>query len=138
MQITQPRDVEDCLRTDIGAILARMGRDVLCCAPPVPDDLKPNTVCFTSTGGVPVAVVAYSHGVSVDCWAATDADAMSLANEICGIVGAIGYYETRYVYPDTDINLPYLNPDPDRPLLPRATFNANVTLRGESIVNSFE
>ena len=138
MQITKPNDIEDCLRSDIGAILTRLGYNVICFAPPAPDDVKPDSVCFTSTGGVPVAPVAYSHGVSVDCWASTDAEAMQLANDVCGIIGALTFYETEGVYPYTEVNMPYLNPDPNRPLLPRATFNANVTLRGESIVHTFD
>ena len=136
MQITRPNDIEDSLRTDIVTILARQGLEVSCFAPPAPDNLKPQSVCFTSTGGIAVTPVAYSHGVSVDCWAATDAEAMAIANAVCGIVGALTFYETEGVYPETSVNLPYLNPDPNRPTMPRATFNANVTMRGESITDT--
>ena len=137
MQVVKPNDIEDALRLDVGAILTASGIDAVCVAPPVPDDLAADTVCFTSTGGRGVSAVAYSHGVSVDCWASTEADAIALANAVCGIVGALPWFETANAYPYAECDMPYLNPDPYRPTLPRATFNANVTMRGESITGMF-
>lgn len=138
MQIVRPGDIEDALRVDVSTILSGMGVSAACFAPPAPDNLQPNSVCFMATGGTRVPPVAYSHGVRVDCWAATDAAAMELANTVCGIIGAIMFYDTASVYPTSDVNIPYLNPDPNRPTLPRASFNANVLMRGDSITETFK
>ena len=110
MQIVAPVDVEDALRQELDAAIT----DVTCCASPAPDALAAMTVCVTRLGGIPQGPVAHEHDVSVDCWAATPKAAMELADEVVGIVSS----------------LPYPNPDPYRPLLPRATFRATVGARG--------
>lgn len=129
MQVVSPIDIEDALRVDLAAII---GDSVTCCAPPAPDDLEAMTVCATALGGDEQTVVSYEYDVSVDCWAATWAEAQALAREVAGIVASLPYrtptsgrhYATASAMP------PYPNPDPRRPLLPRATFRATVGLRG--------
>lgn len=132
MQIVAPIDIEDALRIDVGAIMRSRGCDALFCAPPAPDHLRPDTVCFTSLGGSVQSEAGNDHGISVDCWASTDAAALRLCNSVCGIVTALPLFEveTGTHYTSSDVGMPYLNPDPQRPNLPRATFNCNIGARG--------
>lgn len=129
MQIVAPVDVEDAIREDVGALVAAK-----CCAPPAPDDLRPNTVCFTSLGGRAQTEVSHIYRISVDCWASTDAEAVALACEVAGIVSSLPVRKLAHEWKTSSLNAtPYLNPDPLRPTLPRATFAADVSLRGAYI-----
>lgn len=129
MQLVSPIDVEDALRVDIGTLT-----DAECFAPPAPDSLKVHSVCFTSVGGVPMGAVGNEHDVSIDCWDESDAAALYLANEIAGLVASLPLRDLYRHYVTASVNaLPYLNPDPQRPTIPRATFRATVGVRGKSI-----
>ena len=131
MQLVKPIDIEDALRIDISL------EGVSCFAPPAPDNLLPDSVCFTVVGGASMFAVGHEYDVSVDCWAMTDAAALDLANTICGEVCSLPLktLESGRHYVTSDVNaIPYLNPDPLRPTLPRATFRATVGIRGESII----
>ena len=132
MQLVKPIDIEDALRTDIGAVKESWK----CFAPPAPDDLAAGSLMVTSLGGAPATAVSNDHDVSIDCWAATMADAMEMANEAAGIVTTLPLrtFGSGRSYATAEINaLPYINPDPNRPLLPRATFRATVGIRGAAI-----
>jgi len=128
MQVVRPIDIEDALRVDLGELAG----DAIVCAQPAPDDLVAMTVCVVALGGGAQTQVSHEYDVSVDCWAATWAEAQALACEVAGIVASLPYrtptsgrhYVTASAMP------PYINPDPRRPLLPRATFRATVGLRG--------
>lgn len=132
MQLVKPIDIEDALRIDLAAFNGAMFF-----APPAPDDLSANSVQVMSVGGAPQTAVSFEHDVRVDCWAATPAAAISLANEVAGIVASLPLREIasgrQYVTAELDA-LPYLNPDPNRPLLPRASFRATVGIRGEAVI----
>jgi len=129
MQIVKPIDIEDKLRTDIGALL---GQGYTVCAPPAPDDLSAKTVCIISAGGSAQGIVANDYGIIVDCWDATPADAMALACTVHGLLCSLPLQSiaSGTVYTSVNGANPYNNPDPRRPLLPRATFTANVGARG--------
>lgn len=131
MQVVEPVDVEDALRLEIGAALP----DVVACAPPAPDDLGPNTVCVTRLGGGPQSPVSHEHDVSVDVWAETDGAAMALADRVQGVVASLPMRASASgtAWTTSDPMLPYPNPDPHRPLVPRATFRATVGARGVPI-----
>ena len=134
MQVVKPIDIEDALRTDLGAFMTGT-----VCAPPAPDALQAGTVCVTSVGGRSQTQVSHAYDVSVDCWAATEAAAIQLANDAAGAVASLPWRDlaSGRVYVTADINAtPYLNPDPYRPMLPRATFRANVGIRGASVFNN--
>ena len=128
MQVVAPVDVEDALRADLGAILTLMR----CYAPP-PHDVRPRDLMVTRTGGAPATPVTHEHDVSVDVWAETEADAMMLADAACGVVNSLPLRGTATEWKSARALTPYLNPDPDRPTLPRATFTATLTCRGTSI-----
>lgn len=131
MQISAPIDIEDALRADVGGLC-----ELRCFAPPAPDSLAPGSVCFTSVGGTAQTEVSHEYSVSVDCWAKDYAQAMADANEVAGIVAALPFMElpSGRCYVTAEINAtPYINPDPLRPTLPRATFRAEVGIRGASI-----
>lgn len=129
MQVVRPIDIEDALRIDLAAII---GDTVTCCAPPAPDDLEAMTVCVTALGGGQQSAVSHEYDLSVDCWASTWAEAVALADEVQGIVSSLPFRTTstgRH-YVTADAMVPYNNPDPRRPLLPRCTFRATVGVRG--------
>ena len=131
MQLVAPIDIEDALRVD----LAELIEGVIFFAPPAPDDLSAGSVQIMSVGGAPQTEVSNEHDVRVDCWAATQAAAISLANEISGIIATLPVRETATHYVTASLNaLPYLNPDPNRPLLPRASFRATLGVRGTKIL----
>lgn len=132
MQIVSPIDVEDALRVELGAAL----EGVAACAWPAPDDIGPGTLCVTSLGGGATegSPVAHDYDVSVDAWAATPAEAMALAAAAVGVVSTIRHRRASGVgWREGACLLPYPNPDPRRPTLPRATFRATVTARGVPI-----
>ena len=132
MQLVKPIDIEDALRTD----MAEAAEQWTCFAPPAPDDLAAGSLMVTSLGGGPATAVSFDHDVSIDCWAPTMAAAMQMASDAAGIVASLPLREfaSGNCYLTAEINaLPYINPDPNRPLLPRATFRATVGIRGTAI-----
>ena len=131
MQLVKPIDIEDALRVDLAAIL---GNTYSVFAPPQPDALAANSVMVTSLGGAANDEVSNEHDVSVDVWASTEAAAVTLANTVAGYVASLPMRATTTPYKGAYINaLPYINPDPTRPLLPRVTFRATVTVRGGAL-----
>ena len=131
MQLTYPIDIENALRIDVGELT-----DLVCFAPPAPDDLQPGSVCFTSVGGQTQTEVSNEYSVSVDCWGEDYAQAVENANRMAGLVASLPFRSpsSGRHYVTADINAtPYINPDPLRPTLPRASFRAEVGIRGESI-----
>lgn len=131
MQVVEPIDVEDALRVEIAAAIT----GIVACAPPAPDDLAPGTVCVTRLGGGPQTPVSHEHDVSVDVWAATDAAAMALADSVQGVIATLPLRESASgaTWTSSDPMIPYPNPDPHRPTVPRATFRATVGARGVTI-----
>ena len=132
MQLVRPIDIENALRVDLAQFL---DADVF--APPAPDDISAGSVQVMSVGGAPQSAVSNEHDVRVDCWAATPADAIALANEAAGIVASLPLrdMDSGRHYLTASLNaLPYLNPDPNRPLLPRASFRAELGIRGIPII----
>lgn len=131
MQIVQPIDIEDALRIDLVDF-----SDAYFFAPPAPDDLSANSVQIMSLGGSPQTEVSHEYDARIDCWAQTPEQAFALANEISGIIASLPlrspssgrHYNTAELN-----NLPYLNPDPNRPLLPRVSFRVTVGIRGIEI-----
>ena len=131
MQLVKPIDIEDALRVDLAAIL---GSSYKCFAPPQPDDLTAGSVMVTALGGASNGEVSNEHDVSIDCWASTEAAAVTLGNTVAGYVASLPMRATTTPYKGAYINaLPYINPDPTRPLLPRVTFRATVTVRGGAL-----
>lgn len=96
---------------------------------PVPLKLAPPAVGVTALGGVADTPVSYSHDVSVDCWAWTPAEALALAARAAAAVSALALAGGRCR--SAAAHAPYMNPDPQRPTLCRATFAATLTLRGD-------
>ena len=62
----------------------------------------------------------------------TPAAAMALADRVQGVVASLPLRESASgaTWTTSDPMLPYPNPDPHRPLVPRATFRATVGARG--------
>lgn len=134
MQIVSPIDIEDALRIDLSEIVP----DTTFYASPVPDDLGADedsvedTVAFTQLGGGAASPVSNEHDVSVDVWAETPGRAFALANKIHGIIVSlpVRQFKSGRDYKSAAALLPYINPDPARPLIPRYTFSATIGIRG--------
>lgn len=130
MQLTAPIDIEDALRIDLTAL----DGGARYFAPPAPDDLDADCVQVMSVGGAPQTDVSNEYDVRVDCWASTEAAAIALADRVAGIIATLPLRETRSTYTTAELNAtPYLNPDPNRPTLPRASFRAVLGVRGSTI-----
>ena len=109
-------------------------------APPLSQDYADRLpfVLITRTGGSQRSRVLSTHSIDVDVYAATWAEAQSAANRIAGIVAKAeaedltwgdGGRTLRCPCYTSVSNLPYNNPDPRHPNVPRVTFSATVTTR---------
>lgn len=129
MQLVKPIDIEDALRVD----LAEYFSGVRFFAPPAPDDLGAKSVQVMGAGGSKQTAVSFEYSVRIDCWETTEAAAIQLANDVAGAVNALLFAEpaSGRHYVTAEINAtPYINPDPNRPTLPRASFRAEIGIRG--------
>ncbi len=133
MQIVEPIDIEDALRCDLGEVL----KGVSCYATPAPDDLEPMSVAIKQLGGYAASPVSHGYDVSIDVWADTPGKALTLARKVQGIVVSlpIRAFSSGRDYKTAEARLPYNNPDPSRPLLPRCTFAAIIGIRGKTSID---
>jgi len=130
MQVVSPIDIEDALRSDLGAAMS--GCRVF--APPIPADLAASDVLVEVVGGMSASAASNEHDVSVDCYAGNEAEACALANEACGIVASLPLRDTDTQYGAVSINaVPYRNHDPRAPQLARYTFRAHIVCPGERL-----
>lgn len=129
MQVVSPRDIEELLPADLDAIFP----DSRVFGTPPPDDLKAGDVMVTRVGGSPLTHSTHEHDLSVDVWASRPAKAAALADRVCGVIASLPLRETLTEYKTARVMAPYYNPDPNRPNLPRYTFTATVTVRGDNI-----
>ena len=130
MQIVNPIDIEDALRID----LAELMPDAQVYAQPAPDDVSANSVCVRGLGGFAASPVSHGYDVLIDAWAKTPGMAMALALRVQGFVVSLPFreFESGREWKSAEAGVPYNNPDPNRPLMPRCTFRATVGVRGES------
>ena len=116
-------DIEDAIQAALNA------EGIKAAAPPVPANLSPCVYVYR-TGGNSQNYVQDTHLVSFDCYAHTEAEAMEQADELTKWVRYIvGRDLLTPVYASELVTLPYNNPDPSHPTLPRATFLAQITTR---------
>lgn len=137
-QRIEPIDVENALVTDLTTLAESGGLTFSVLAPPVPSTIAANTACVTRTGGGRVSLVIDQPLVSVDVWAETWEKATGLADEACGLVAMLPFAEgtaTRWLEPEGGVvvTLPYANPDPLHPTLPRCTFLARLGVRANVV-----
>ena len=125
--------LENCYSIDIEAALvtALAADDYSASAPPVTADLSAGDIVVYRVGGDRRSYVIDAHSVSIDCYADTDAAAVSLANEITGWFGDLHDLGGIPVYDVQLTVLPYANLDPDNRQLRRYTFAAQVLTRVE-------
>lgn len=126
----KPADIE-------GALAAQFANTS---APPLPEDfdgLLPYAL-FTRVGGSISERVVNSHSLSIDVydatWASAQASAAALLEAVTALEGrTIVWIEgaTQQSTPiyTVDCAIPYNNPDPLHPNVPRVTFTATVTAR---------
>lgn len=129
MQVVSPIDIEDALRIDLAPLLAQCR----VMATPIPPDLKADDVVLTSLGGARVSGASHEYDVGVDCYAEDEGAAVSLANEVHGVMCSLPLRDTSTQYSDVGANTPYQNNDPRAPQLARRTFRATVICPGTRI-----
>ena len=82
------------------------------------------------TGGYTSDMVIEQNNIDFDVYADDQADAMTVASELCGWVRDLeGEIIGTICYGVDIITLPYANPDPRHPTLGRATFKAQIRIR---------
>lgn len=96
--------------------------------PPVPADLSAPHAVVYRTGGHRVALVIDRNQISVDVYGPTWGQAMSACAQAVATVQRMGGevidgVQLGGVWINT---LPYNNPDPDHPTIPRVTFAAEI------------
>lgn len=129
MQVCTPIDIEDALRIDLAAHMP--GNRFF--APPIPPDLKAGDVLIERVGGARVCPASHEYDVSVDCYAADDADAVLLSNAVQGLLTSLPLLDTETQYSNANAGTPYSNFDPRAQQLSRQTFRATVTCPGNRI-----
>ena len=129
MQVVSPIDIEDALRIDLAALLS----SARFFAPPIPPDLKAGDVLIERVGGARASGASHEYDVSVDCYAANDAAAVTLSNAVHGLLVSLPLRATSTQYSDARANLPYSNYDPRAPQLARQTFRATVNCPGNRL-----
>lgn len=129
MQVVTPIDIEDALRIDLSALDGNHRYF----APPIPPDLKAGDVLIERVGGARVCPASHEYDVSVDCYAADDADAVTLSNAVQGLITSLPLRDTSTQYSNANAGTPYANHDPRAPQLARQTFRATVTCPGNRI-----
>lgn len=129
MQVVSPIDIEDALRIDLSALDGNHRYF----APPIPPDLKAGDVLIERVGGGRVSGASHEYDVSIDCYAADDADAVSLSDEVHGVLVSLPLRDTSTQYSAANANTPYANYDPRAPQLARQTFRATVICPGNRL-----
>ena len=129
MQIVDPIDIEDALRSDMAELLP----DIAFHATPAPNDIEADSVAFMAVGGGAASPVSHEYDLGIDAWAETPGQAMALALRVQGLISSLPVrtFSSGRDYKTATANLPYNNPDPNRPLIPRCSFSATVGLRGK-------
>lgn len=131
MQIVEPLDIEDALRIDLSELVPGVSFH----ATPAPHDLRPDSAAIASLGGIEASAVSHEYDISIDAWAETPGKAMALARRIQGLVASLPIRQlaSGRDYKTASATIPYQNPDPSRPTIPRCSFSATVGLRGKRI-----
>ena len=137
-QRIEPIDVENALVNDLTTLAKSGGLSFGVLAPPVPSTLSADTVCVTRTGGGRTSLVIDQPLVSVDAWSDTWEGATGLADTACGLVAALPFATgtaTQWLEPEGGVvvTLPYANPDPLHPTLPRCTFLVRLGVRARVV-----
>lgn len=129
MQVVIPfPDLESALASDIGGHL-----DAECHAFPAPDGMAVPGVVLHQVGGAKQNCAAFEHDFAVHCYGATESAAVGLASDAQRAIAAVADGEAApsgAVYKGCSLNLPYNNPDPNRPMLHRWSLSATVAARG--------
>lgn len=127
MQIVEPIDIEDALRQTLTRLSG-----IKCYATPLPPSYDEDMPCalIQQIGGARRSVVVDEHDVTISVYAASYAEADSVARRLAAIISALSTYDGTYCYTEIS-SLPYDDPDPLHTSTYRVSFTAAVTCRGE-------
>ena len=91
------------------------------------------------TGGSNSDLVIDRHNVDFDVYAADEAAAMTTASNLCAWIWSLAGNTTGVpCYSSEVITLPYNNPDPMHPTIPRATVKAQIMTRTRESLSDAE
>ena len=89
------------------------------------------------TGGYTSDLVIENNNVDFDVYADNEADAMTAASNLCEWVRSlVGRMVDTPCHVAEITTLPYNNPDPRHPNIPRATFKAEIIVRTKGVYNA--
>ena len=126
MQVVKPIDIADALRVDLSSIID--GARFMCT--PIPPDLAAGDVVIESLGGTSASAASDVYDVTVGVYAATEAQAVDMANEINGVVASLPLRDTSTQYSSAATRKPYADHDPRAPQLARQSFRASIICPG--------
>lgn len=132
MQIVKAVDAADIVRAELQRLLP----DVTCFCAPMPDHFDVPALMVASMGGIQAHEVGNSHGITVDAYHDTLAQAVDLAGIAAGIVAALprDHGTIRQFYKSQNNMLPRDDaPDSRVPTLGHSYFTSTVELRGDII-----
>ena len=128
-----PVDVCDLLRIDLlqQARAENIPLDAACT--PLPDDLEDRLplVWLTCQGGSRTGMVMDRFTVTLGVYAASWSESMRMARTVMGILLGLPYdADTLAQWRDVQtVSLPYEDPDPDHPTVPRTSMTVTVCVR---------
>ena len=116
-----PADIEHVLALGVPGVYA----------PPVPPDMQPPYSAAFATGGSRSDYVRDVRYVDIDTWAATEGEAIA---DACALVPAVETLVGQTIDGATVervsvTTLPYVNPDPNRPDVSRATAAYEIVIK---------
>lgn len=124
-----PVDAEALLVQEV----TRLIPDIYVCAPPLPANIEQTLphILITRTGGSRTNIVMDEHQLSIDVRAPTWAQATNLADQVTGSIAQLA--DDPHSLNDwraaTILTLPYANPDPSHPTIPRMTSLVSLSCR---------
>lgn len=133
-QLVRPVDAADRLRLDLTAIAREHGIPLACSCDPLPADFDSRLpfAWIRQLGGQRTGMVVDRPMLTVGVYAAGWARAAAVAADAYAIVQSLPF--TPGTLTDwtacSPLSLPYEDPDPDHPNIPRCSFTVNMTVKG--------
>lgn len=135
--LVRPVDAADRLRLDLNAFAREFDNPFTCVCTPLPADLERRlpVAWIRSLGGDVSSLVVEHATMSIDVYASTWKQATDRASDAHMLVSRLP------LLPDTltdwqavtALSLPYENPDPEHPTIPRCSFSLTAVLKADTL-----
>ncbi|KAA8832613.1 hypothetical protein [Bifidobacterium tissieri] len=137
VQLIRTIDIPDRLRLDVLATARERGYQLAASCTPLPEAFTDNLpfAWFRMLGGTRSDVVLDSATISVGVYGVSWANAVDTASLVHAIVMRLPFDPDRLTdwKQTTALSLPYEDPDPDHPTVPRVSFTCTVSVKSEII-----